>query len=152
MAELKGANVTKFDAGGSGDNYVDSGLIKAVERIWTDTYVFASALNSLATIVIAKVPKNAKITGIDLFFPALSTGAVATGSTISIGYRASTATTTGGTTFLSAGEAAAGVRTLSANQGLFTVMSAASDIYLAIGRIVTTTTAGTISSIVRYTM
>ena len=100
--------VTKYDAGGSGDNVIADGYIKTVEKIWLDTHVFTAALASDASTNIAVVPANKKITSIEIFFPSLSTGASGTGSTISIGYKACTASTTGGTTFLSAGEAASG--------------------------------------------
>jgi hypothetical protein len=149
----KAAYVTKYDAGGTGDNLIPDGYIKTVEKVWIDSYTFSAAIPSDTTIDIAVIPQNKKITSIDLFFPALSTGAAATGSTISIGVRAGT-TETGSTLFLSAGEAAAGVVTLSANAaaGLFTAMTGTTNrIYLQIGRIATTTTAGTIKTIVRYT-
>lgn len=151
MATTKAANVTKHDAGGSGDNYIADGYIKTVEKVWYDTYAFTSAIASGSQILIATIEANKKIMSIDVYFPSLSTGASATGSTISLGYRATTATTTGGTTFLNAGEAASGVLSLSANAGIGTVMDALSNIYLTVGRIATTTTAGTITTIVRYT-
>jgi hypothetical protein len=149
----KAANVTKYDAGPSGDNYIADGYIKTVEKIWYDTYAMgaATALASGTTIDIAKIPANKKIMGVELYFPALSTGAASTGSTISIGYR-TLAGVTSSTTFLDAGEAVAGVLTLRANQGIGTVVASGGyTVYLTIGRIATTTTNSTITSIVRYT-
>jgi hypothetical protein len=150
---VKAANVTKWDAGGSGDNCIADGYIKTVEKVWLDSYTFAAALPSNTTIDIAKIPENKKITGIDLFFPALSTGAAATGTTISIGARIA-AGTTASTLFLSAGEAAAGITTLSMNLGdgfQYVTTGGTNTIVLHLGRIATPTTAGTIKSIVRYT-
>jgi hypothetical protein len=147
----KSANVTKHDAGGAGDYAISDGYVRTVEKVWIDTYTFTAAIPSGTSIDIAKISANKKITGIDVIFPALSTGASGTGTTISLGYRANSVSTTGGSTFLSAGEACAGVTSLKANIGLLTVMAAASTIYLGIGRIATTTTGGTITTIVRYT-
>jgi hypothetical protein len=150
------AYVTKYDAGGTGDNLIPDGFIKTVEKVWMDYYTFAAAIPSNATIDIAVIPQNKKITSIELFFPALSTGAAATGTTISIGVRAGT-TATGSTLFLSAFEAAAGVYYAAAEgaeaaTGLFSAMTGTTNrIYLQFGRIATTTTAGTIKTIVRYT-
>ena len=81
----KGANVTKFDAGGSGDNFIPDGYIKSVPKIWMDSYTFSAAIPSISTIDIAVIPENKKILKVDLYFPSLSTGAAATGTTISIG-------------------------------------------------------------------
>lgn len=149
MATVKGANVTKYDAGGSGDNYIPDGYIKSVEKVWLDSYTFTSAIPSGTVIHIAKVPPNKKITGIKLFFPSLSTGAAATGSTISLG------TLADDNLYLDAGEASTGVLTLEANlqAGIQDVTSSTTEttITLTVGRIATTTTAGTIKTIVKYT-
>jgi hypothetical protein len=153
MAVLKAANVTKYDAGGTGDNIIGDGYIKTVEKIWYDTYTLAAAtaLASHDTIDLAWIPANKKIMDIVLYFPALSTGATATGTTISLGYKDKDGVTSA-TTFLSAGEACAGIYTLRANQGIGTVVgSGGYKIIAYIGRIATTTTAATITSIVRYT-
>lgn len=149
----KAANVTKWDAGGSGDNVIANGYIKSVEKVWIDSYTFSAAIPSGTTLDIAKVPENAKVNSIDLYFPSLSTGAAATGTTISIGARIA-AGTTAATLFLSAGEAASGVLSLSANavNGInYVATGGTNTIVLLFDRIATTTTAGTIKSIVRYT-
>ena len=101
-------NVTKYDAGGTGDNIIADGFIKSVEKIWMDTYVFAAAIPSNATVDIAVLPANKKITSIRVLFPSLSTGAASTGTTISVGVR-SNATATASTLFASAFEASTGV-------------------------------------------
>ena len=146
-------NVAKYDLGGTGDNIIADGFIKSVEKIWIDTYVFAAAIPSNTTVDIAVLPINKKVTGVSLLFPALSTGAALTGTTISIGVRNNT-TATGSTLFLNAGEASTGIVGLNANSptGLCTAMTGTTNrVYLQFGRIATTTTAGTILSIVRFT-
>ena len=82
MAELYASNVTKYDAGGSGDNVIADGYIKAVEKIWMDSYTIAFT-NTNNTIVIAKLPENKKITGIDVM---LYSTASQTSGTVSIGF------------------------------------------------------------------
>ena len=149
----KAANVTKVDAGGSGDNNVGDGQIKTVEKVWLDSYTMATATAIVTgtTLDIAIVPNNKKITSVDLFFPALSTGAASTGTTITIGTRTS-AGVTSTTTLLSAGEAVAGVLTLSANQNIpHAIADGYNRVCITFQRIATTTTASTIRSIVRYT-
>jgi hypothetical protein len=148
----KAANITKYDAGGSGDNNVGNGQIKTVEKVWLDTYTLSNAVvPSGTTIEIAEVPNGAKITSVELFFPALSTGAALTGSTITI-TTATKAGVTSSTALLSAGEAAAGVLTLKANANVpHAITDSYNRVVFAVGRIATTTTAGTIRSIVRYT-
>ena len=153
MAVVKSTYVTKYDAGGTGDNVIPDGYIKSVCKIWQDTYVFTSAIPSNTFIDIAKIPENKKIVAIDLNFPSLSTGAAATGTTISIGARIA-AGTSHATLFLNAGEASTGIKALSADNvtGLSYVTSGGvNTIQLHIGRIATTTTAGTIKSVVYYT-
>jgi hypothetical protein len=143
----KTTQLTKFDSGGeAAANYIPDGYIKTVEKIWLDSYVFTSAIPSLCTLSIAKIPSNKKITSIDLYFPLLSTGASGTGTTISIGIASNTGK------FLNTGEAHATVYTLSANQNLgYVTTSNPTTIVLTFDRIATTTTAGTITTEVRYT-
>lgn len=151
----KAAYVTKYDAGGTGDNIIPDGYIKTVEKVWLDSFTMATATNiptgASGTIDIAVIPNNKKITSVELYFPALSTGAALTGSTITIGTRTS-AGATSSTLLLSAGEAAAGVLTLKANANIpFAIADGYNRVYMEIGRLATTTTASTIKSIVRYT-
>ena len=80
MASLKSANVTKYDAGGSGDNYIADGYIKSVEKVWLDSYSLQTHLDSNDSIAIGIVPKGKKITDIIVELPALDTA----GSTCSI--------------------------------------------------------------------
>jgi len=78
MAELKSANVTKYDNGGSGDNYIGNGLIKSVEKIWTDTYVLGSVTTN-DSICIARIPANKQLIDVIVHMPATSDG-VTTGT------------------------------------------------------------------------
>ena len=147
----KAANVTKYDAGGSGDNIISDGYIKSVEKVWIDSYTITAAIPSDTVIDIAVLPENKKVTSIELQFPSLSTGAAATGTTISLGARIA-AGTTDSTIFLSAGEASTGVLTLRSNAGLAYVTTGGVNVIIMLfDRIATTTTAGTITSIVKYT-
>jgi hypothetical protein len=159
MAIVKGANVTKYEAGGSGDNYISDGYIKSVVRQWTDTYTFAAALPANGTIDIAVLPANAKVWGVEVYWSVtLAATCMNTAPTISIGYRAATATTTSDSTFLANAETCLSTTDVNFIQwgvtskiGSGTVLSALSIIYLRIGRIATTATAGTITTIVYYT-
>jgi hypothetical protein len=86
MAAYVGINCTKFAAGGSGDNYINDGLIKSVAKIWTDTYtVGTTALSTADTITIALIPPGKKIVAIDVIHPAVTTEGVSTGSTLAVG-------------------------------------------------------------------
>ena len=159
MAAYISANLTKYNAGGTGDNIIGDGYIKTVEKIWMDSYAGTAAIGSASTLDIAVLPNNKKVTGIDIYFPAALSGTAATGTgtTISIGIR-NAAGVTNSTLFLSAGECLTATKTLSANAvaGIQYVTSAGpSVIYLLFGRLATTvtgsTTAPLIKSIVRYT-
>lgn len=78
----KAANVTKYDAGGSGDNVILDGYIKAVEKVWIDSYTIAFT-NTNTTIDIAVLQENKKVTGIDVY---IYTTAAQTSGTVSIGF------------------------------------------------------------------
>jgi hypothetical protein len=78
----RAANVTKVVAGGSGDNVVSDGLIKTVEKVWTDTYAVSAAITSAANISIAKLTKGKKLTSVLVSIPALGT---VTSATIQLG-------------------------------------------------------------------
>jgi len=73
MAAVKGVNMTKYDAGGSGDNYIAGGEHNTGVLCQMDSYE-AAALASGSTIDIAELPEGAKIVGILLAFDALGTG------------------------------------------------------------------------------
>jgi len=82
------ANVTKYLAGGSGDNYISDGYIKTVEKIWQDSYTWTSVHSpTTVTIDIAKIPANKKITSIDVILETLSSQ---NGATIALGHAGDT--------------------------------------------------------------
>ena len=76
------SNVTKYNAGGSGDNIIADGYIKTVEKVWIDSYTIAFT-NTNTTIDIAVLPENKKVTGISVL---INTTASQTSGTVSIGY------------------------------------------------------------------
>lgn len=84
MAEYKSANVTKYDAGGSGDNYIADGYIKSVEKVWIDSINNTVALDSDDTIAIGRVPKNKKITDVTVYLPVMG-GAANSLATVFLG-------------------------------------------------------------------
>lgn len=86
--------VTKYQAGGSGDNYIPDGYIKTVEKVWIDTYTIAFT-NTNTTIDIAVLPLNKKVTGIQA---EIYSTASQTNGTVSIGFSTDAAVDT----FLSA--------------------------------------------------
>jgi len=72
MATLNGTNVTKYDAGGSGDNIISDGYIKSVEKVWIDSYTLGtSGLTSATSICIGILPENARLTDIVVHLPIL---------------------------------------------------------------------------------
>ncbi|RTK93050.1 hypothetical protein EKI60_06450 [Candidatus Saccharibacteria bacterium] len=149
---IKSANKTKYDAGGTGDNIIADGYIKTVEKVWVDTYALSATVITVGTmLLVATIPANKKITGVKVYFPAALSGAAATGTgtTISIGTKVGT--TTAATTFLNAGECLTATQSLEANQGIPTVTTDVTDIMLTFNRLATTVTAGTITTVVRYT-
>lgn len=77
------ANLTKYYAGGTGDNIIADGYIKAVEKVWIDSYTFAFT-NTLTSVQIAEIPANKKITGIVV---EILTTTSQTSGTVSIGYQ-----------------------------------------------------------------
>lgn len=85
MSEYKGTNVAKYDAGGTGDNLIQDGLIKSVEQVWCDTIAFDAAIVKDDTYVIARVPPGKRITDVIVCYPAMTTNCVLTGSTLAVG-------------------------------------------------------------------
>ena len=77
------ANKTKIDAGGSGQNVIDSGLYGGVKKVCIDTYTL-KAVEANSTIKIATPPKGSKIIGCRIVTAALGTGVtLALGDTVS---------------------------------------------------------------------
>ena len=76
------SNVTKYNAGGSGDNQVQDGYIKTVEKIWLDSYTIAFVLTK-TTLDIAILQPNKKLTGVTVM---IETSASQTNGTLSLGW------------------------------------------------------------------
>lgn len=151
QATVKSANLTKYDAGGTGDNIIEDGFIKSVEKVWVDTYTFSSA-NTIGVgliLEIASVPPNKKILGVEVY--GLSTIA-ATTSTVAIGLKRADGTTNS-TLFMAActfGTVASNL--IQANAGIGTVITGGTNrIILTFGGASLTVTGGTITTIVKYT-
>jgi hypothetical protein len=154
MAAFKGDNVTKFEAGGTGDNIIPDGYIKTVEKVWMDSFTFSAVLSTADTLVIAKIPANKKITDVIVSFP---TAIAPTTTTINVGISGDT------DKFISAavpvaeagaagGQAARTLVRMNNTDGVQYVTTAATDILLSLGVIaITAPTAGTIKTIVKYT-
>ena len=77
-----GVMTTKYQAGGSGNNYIPDGFIKTVEKLWIDSYDI-SFVTTNTTIDMAVIPPNKKITGISA---ELVTSISQSSGTISIGF------------------------------------------------------------------
>lgn len=98
-------NLTKVDAGGSGNNIVPDGFIKSVEKVWLDTYVYSSAatIGSTMTIEIASIPQGKKITGVEIIgleaLSVTSTNAISIGTKMLAVVSSGTLTTVTNSTF-----------------------------------------------------
>lgn len=163
MAVFKAENVAKYDAGGSGDNYISDGYIKTVEKVWLDSCTIGTtALGSTDTILLGYVPKNKKIIEVVVQMPALSEDE-GTYATILLG-SASTVVITVASTFLgimradASAEDTVDILTAStlrmSGDKMGTVTNKRVGIYLkvmTINGIEVGLTAGTIRSIIRYT-
>lgn len=153
MTEYKATYKTKYDAGGSGDNVIPDGYVNTVEKVWMDTFSFTSVLTTADTVAIATIPKNKKITSIEIYFPNLTP----TDVTINVGTTGDANKFLDGvpiaTSLTETGALVAREKALMNNtDGFQFVTTAATDIFLALSnKAITAPTAGTIKSIVRYT-
>lgn len=79
-----GTYTTKFQAGGSGDNYIPDGYVKATEKVWLDSYTLTGSMTGTnSTIDIAVLPLNKKITAIEIM---IQTSVTQTNGTVSVGF------------------------------------------------------------------
>lgn len=153
----KAANVTKYAAGGTGDNVIPDGFIKTVEKVWIDSYTFSSSatIGTGMVIDIAVIPAGKKITGIEVY--GLNASAISATSTnaVSIGARYGTGAVTNATQFLGAttlGTVTFNDVPLMARSGIgVEVTSATHTIFLQFTAATPSITAGTITTKVRYT-
>lgn len=153
MTDFKADNVTSYEAGG-GDNIVADGYIKTVEKIWMDSFTFSAVLTTADTLVIAKIPSNKKITDVMVTFP---TGITPTTATINVGITGDTnkfidAAVPVAESGAAGAQAARTVVRMNNTDGFQYVTTASTDIILSLGvTAMTAPTAGTITTIVKYT-
>ena len=73
MVNYTATNVASFNLGGSGDNLIPDGYIRATEKVWIDSYVFNTASTALMTtsdtLAIGIIPANKKIVGVEVVIP-----------------------------------------------------------------------------------
>ena len=158
----KSTYVTKWDAGGSGDNIVPDGFIKTVEKVWLDTYVYSSAstIGSGLVIECAVIPQGKKITGIEVYgigaLSATSTNTISIGTKM-MGFVAggTVGTVTNATLFLAATTYGTSswnfFQKLEAISGLYTELTSGQNrITLQFGAASPSVTGGTITTKVRW--
>jgi len=153
MTAFKGANKTKYDAGGSGDNNIGDGYIKTVEKVWMDTFSFTAVLTTADTVAIATIPANKKITAVEVYLPA---SIAPTDVTINVGTVGDPDKFIDAANINSADAAFVGGNgrklTMNNPEGFQFVTTAATDIFLALdNKAITAPTAGTITTVVKYT-
>lgn len=153
MATLKAVNVTKYDAGGSGDNVIADGFIKTVEKVWIDTYVVAAVIPTTSSLCIGKIPKGKKLTDVIVHLPVLN--AAATTGTVYLDTAATTSVDTWGGALVANGaittiNSLATISTVSlGHTKAFAEMTVDTNLFIMINP-ASTVTAGTIKTIVKY--
>ena len=153
----KATNVTKYDAGGSGDNVIPDGFIKSVEKVWIDTYTFSSSATiGIGTIIdCAKIPAGKKVTSIEVWGLSASQISATSTNAVSIGARYGTGTVTNATQFLAAttlGTVTFDNVPVRARSGIgVEVTSSTHTIFLYFTGANPSITSGTITTIVKYT-
>jgi hypothetical protein len=74
MVNYNATNVALYALGGSGDNLIGDGYIRATEKVWIDSYVMNTAsvalLTTSDTLLIGYVPANKKIVSVEVVLPA----------------------------------------------------------------------------------
>ena len=160
MTALVGANLTKYNAGGSGNNIISDGYIKTVEKVWMDSFALTAAgtsvISTADTLAIASIPPNKKITDVIVTFPSALTPTTAT---INVGTSSDTDKFIAAAVPVAEAGAAGGQATrtvvrMNNTDGFqyVTTGSVNTIIYLSIGVIATTSpTVGTIKTVVKYT-
>lgn len=165
MVNYNATNVALYNLGGSGDNLIPDGYVRAVEKVWIDSYVFSTAsaalLTTADTVLIGFIPANKKIVGCEVFLPATF---LPTGTTINVGPSYSTALLISSSTAFIGSNGNKCTMNNPAGMNFVTTQSTTSvsggtivtftqhAIYLSLGvTAMTTPTAGTIQTIIRYT-
>jgi hypothetical protein len=71
MASYVGSCSTLYQAGGSGSNLIPDGYVRAVEKIWLDSFTWGltTSPSSSDTILIGYIPANKKLVGCEVYLP-----------------------------------------------------------------------------------
>lgn len=157
MPTVKAANLTKFDAGGSGDNIVADGYIKTVEKVWIDTYTYSAAATiGIGTVIeVASIPAGKKVTGIEIF--GLGALSATSANTVQIGTKIASGVThatlfLAAVTFSSALCLGANGSTVKATANIpYELTGGTNRIFLLFAAANPSVTVGSITTIVRYT-
>ncbi len=158
MTNFISANLTKYNSGGTGDNIIPDGYIKSTEKVWLDSFTYTTVVTTADTIAIANLPKNKKITGVEVYLPA---SFAPTSCTINVGISGSTSLLITSSTAYIVGNAAATGSTIMVNNKVtlnnpagfqYVLTGNTNVIFLSIGvTAMTAPTAGTILTKVVYT-
>lgn len=171
MVNYTATNVALYNLGGSGDNMIPDGYVRTTEKIWLDSYVYSTAstplLTTADTILIGYIPANKKIVGCEIYVPATF---APTNSAINVGPSYSTSLLISNSTMYLVGAPSLGTTAMNcvrlnnpAGMGFIVTSSTSSvsggtiqtfvntAIYLSFSVAVTTPTAGTITTLLRYT-
>lgn len=152
----KATNVTKYVAGGTGDNIIPDGFIKSVEKVWLDTYVFSSSatIGTGMVIDIGIIPVGKKVVGIEIWGLSATQISATSTNALSIGARY-TNNVTNATQFLNAttlGTVTFDNIPIFANKNLnVEVTGSTHTIFLQVTAASPSITGGTIVTKVRYT-
>ena len=76
------ANLTKHNAGGSGDNVIANGYVKSVEKVWMDNYTIAFTATK-TTLDIAVLRPNQKLVDVIIM---IETSASQTSGSLALGF------------------------------------------------------------------
>jgi len=153
MTAFKGVNKTKYDAGGSGDNVILDGYIKSVEKIWMDSFAFTAVLTTADTVAIATIPKNKKITAVEVYFPTAMTPSSITINVGTVGDANKFISAAPVATSLTETGALVAVQKAVMNNpdGFQFVTTGVTDVFLSLSAAISAPTAGTITTVVKYT-
>lgn len=73
MVNYTATNVALYQLGGSGDNLIPDGYIRTTEKVWMDYYTYSTASTALLTtsdtLLIGYIPANKKIVGCEVYVP-----------------------------------------------------------------------------------
>ena len=148
MTNFIASNLTKYRTGFTGVAQVEEGFIKSVEKVWMDTFSFTSALTTADTLAIATIPKNNRITGVEIYLPVYP---IQTEPTLHVGISSSTSLFVSSATITISNNIVPLI-TMNNPAGFSYVTTQNEIIYLSFGTDdLGAPTIGTIKTIVRYT-